>query len=158
MVSKPPSRDPTDGLFRVARTTKRQGAGALAAQSAGDLSGTRMVARARPPVHPTEPAPCRRILLAASPGPRRQARPRARDAGRRAGRLGLADRRRQIVGRAARLSRAARAVSRKIPCPRPRLLLRLRPARVPVRLAPRSVARRAAQPQCELAQLLRRGL
>src|SRR5438046_708620 len=127
MVSKPPSRDPTDGLFRLARATKRQGAGALAAPSAGDLSGPRMVARARP-------------------------------AERRAGRLGLADRRRQIVGRAARLSRAARPVSRTDPRQGSGLLLRLRAAGVPVRLAPRSVGRRASQPQCDVARLLRRGL
>src|SRR6266700_6670460 len=104
---RPPSRDPTDGLFRVARATKRQGAGALAAQSAGDLSGPRMVARARPPVHPADPATRRRILLAAASGPPRPARPRTRGTERRTGRLGVAERQPQIVGRAAVLSRAA---------------------------------------------------
>src|SRR5438876_7226109 len=101
MVSKPPSRDPTDGLFRLARATKRQSAGALAAQSAGDLSGTRVAARARPPVHPADPATRRRILLAPASGPRRLPRPRARRAAQRTGRLGVAERPPEILGCAA---------------------------------------------------------
>src|SRR2546428_2268614 len=136
MVSKPPSRDPTDGLFRGPRATKRQGAGALAAQSAGDLSGARVAARARPPVHPADPAARRRILLAAASGPRRPARPRARGAERRTGRLGVAERQPEILGCAARGSRAARAVSRKDPCQRPGVLLRMWAARGPGPLAP----------------------
>src|SRR6266568_5664365 len=155
---RPPSRDPTDGLFRLARATNRQGAGALAAQSAGDLSGPRMVARARPPVHPADPATRRRILLAAASGPRRPARPRARGIEQRTGRLGVAERQPENVGCAAWLSRATRPVSRKDPCQRPGLLLRMWAAGVPARLASRSVGRRASQPQCDLARLLRRGL
>jgi hypothetical protein len=44
------------------------------------------------------------------------------------------------------------------PCQEARLLLRVRPAGVPVRMASRPVARRSSQPECELARLLRRGL
>src|SRR6266516_5741379 len=152
-----PQYRPTEnphGPIRVARATKRRGARWLAAQSSGDFSGIRVVACPRPPVHSADPAPRRGILLAPAPDPGRQARPRPRGVERRAGRLGLAN----IVGGTARGSRAAGALSRKGPCQEARLLLCVRPAGVPVRMASRSVARRGFQPECELARLLRLGL
>src|SRR5881398_679662 len=47
----------------------------LAAQSAGDFSDARAVARTRPALHSADPAPRRRILLAATSSPGRHARP-----------------------------------------------------------------------------------
>src|SRR5262249_55557794 len=88
------------------------------------------------------------------PPPPARAPPRARKLERRAGRLDLADWRQ---GLANKLSRAARAVPRAALCARTGLLLRLRSAGVPLRLAPRPVGRRAQRPRA-MAHRLRHGV
>src|SRR5205085_11991131 len=133
-----------------------QGAGAPAAQSAGYISGAGPPARARAAVHSTDAAPRRRDLLAASSRARRPARPRARGIERRSPRLDLAHRATALFRGLARVSPPSGAVSRKAPRQGPGPLLRMRPAGFSVRMAPRSVGRRAPQPKRELARLLRR--
>src|SRR5262249_59565317 len=102
-------------------------------------------ARAQKAVRAADPAARDRILLAPSPGARRQARPRARGAKRGTAGMGLGDHR----GR--KLPGAARALSRDRSREGSGPLLRVRPAGVPAWLAPRSVERGPPKQECELA-------
>jgi len=91
----------------------------------------------------------RRVLLARPPAARRSSRPGARPPQRRAAGLGL--------GRGRELPDAAGAVSRGALRQGAGLLLHLRPAGVPLRLAPRPCGRRPREPRA-VARALRSGL
>src|SRR5215211_2465369 len=90
-----------------------------------------------------------RALLAGPSVARRPPRPGARPPQRRAAGLGLE--------RARELQDAAGAVSRRALCQGAGLLLHLRPAGVPVRLAPRRFGRRPREPR-PMARAVRRGM
>src|ERR1700736_130553 len=146
------------GHIRMARRAQREGARPPDAASAGRFSARRVGTRTRQAVRAADPASRDRILLAPSPGARRQARPRARGEERRARWLDLAAGKPRQGGTSGELPRAARALSRGRARAGPGPLLRVRPAGVPARLAPRPVGRPPAQQERELAQLLRRRL
>src|SRR5262249_35361049 len=101
-------------------------------------------------LHPADAPPRRRWLLARAPAARRPACPRARGEERHACRLDLATGRGPRQRPAEELPATASTLSGAPPRTRARLLLRLRPAGLPARLARRPLGRRP-EPQSELA-------
>src|SRR5262249_51732127 len=140
--------------IRMARRTQPQGLGAPDQGAARDFPGVGAHPCARAAVHPADAPACRRRLLARAPGPPRAPGARAGGEKRRAGGLDLAAREGRAARSAEELPLPAGALSRARVRARPGLLLRLRPAGVPARLARRSVGR-GHEPQRDPARSLR---
>src|SRR5580698_1148200 len=118
---------------------------ASSARLAADFPGERIAARARPLVRAADAATGDRFLLARASAARRSAGAGARGEERRARHLDLASRRQAQERPAGDVPDAAGPVSRNQIWARSRILLRLRSAGVPFRLARRSVGRRPEQ-------------